>query len=217
MAIRIVIADDHTVLRLGLKTLLDMQPDMQVVGEVGDGLALVGVVRETMPDVAIMDVGMPNLNGIEATLEALQAHPALKVVALSQFSDEQYVAGMLEAGARGYLLKTCDFEELASAVRTVMDGKVYLTPGVQGTVLDGYIEHLKQGTAEPAAILSHRERQVLTLLAEGLATKAIGQRLNLGERTVETHRRQIMDKLDMHSVPELTKYAIRQGLTSLNR
>lgn len=215
MAIRIVIADDHSVLRLGLRTLLDMQPDMEVVGEAGDGRALLATVRETLPDVVIMDVGMPNLNGMEATREALDIHPTLRVLALSGFSNEPYVAGMLRAGACGYLLKSCEFEELASAVRTVMSGRVYLSAGVAGTVLEGYLSHLDEGHPEPAAVLSHREREVLQLLAEGLATKAIAHRLNLGERTVETHRRQIMEKLNMRSVAELTKYAIRQGLTSL--
>jgi two-component system, NarL family, response regulator NreC len=216
LAIRIVIADDHTVLRLGLRTLLDMQPDMQVVGEAGDGRALLAIVKELLPDVALMDIGMPNLNGIEATREALVIHPELRVLALSMFSDEQYVAGMLRAGASGYLLKSCDFEELATAVRTVMTGRVHLSPGIAGTVLEGYLSHIDNDHVEPAAILSHREREVLQLLAEGLATKAIAHRLNLGERTVETHRRQIMEKLSLHSVAELTKYAVRQGLTSLD-
>lgn len=217
MPTRIVLADDHTVLRLGLKALLDMQADLEVVGEAGDGRALLTVIRDTKPDVAIMDIGMPNLNGIDAARQALALCPTMKIVALSMFSDDQYVSGMFDAGAHGYVLKSCDFEELARAVRTVMEGKYYIIPGIAETVLGGFRENRKQGLPATTPALSDRERQVLQLLSEGLATKAIGIALNLGERTVETHRRQIMEKLNLHSVAELTKYAIRHGLTSLDK
>ena len=217
MPTRIVLADDHTVLRLGLKALLDMQADLEVVGEAGDGRALLTVIRDTKPDVAIMDIGMPNLNGIDAARQALALCPTMKIVALSMFSDDQYVSGMFDAGAHGYVLKSCDFEELARAVRTVMEGKYYISPGIAETVLGGFRENRKQGLPATTPALSDRERQVLQLLSEGLATKAIGIALNLGERTVETHRRQIMEKLNLHSVAELTKYAIRHGLTSLDK
>ena len=164
-----------------------------------------------------MDIGMPNLNGIDAARQALALCPTMKIVALSMFSDDQYVSGMFDAGAHGYVLKSCDFEELARAVRTVMEGKYYISPGIAETVLGGFRENRKQGLPATTPALSDRERQVLQLLSEGLATKAIGIALNLGERTVETHRRQIMEKLNLHSVAELTKYAIRHGLTSLDK
>jgi NarL family two-component system response regulator LiaR len=211
--IRIVIADDHQLIREGLRGLLDREPDMEVVGEAQDGRAALGLVADLSPEVVIMDVAMPDLNGIEATRKVIAAFPAIRVIALSMHSDKRFVAGMLKAGASGYLLKDCAFSELASAVRTVAAGKVYLSPGIAGLVAEEFAGRFAPD--RPALPLTDREREVLQLIAEGQATKRIAARLGLSVKTVETHRRQMMDKLGLHSVAELTKYAIREGLTSL--
>jgi len=215
MGIRIIIADDHQILRQGLKTLLEKEPDMEVVAEAEDGRKTVIMVNELTPDVVIMDVNMPDLNGIEATRQILADYPEMKIIALSMHADRRFVINMLKAGAHGYLLKDCAFEELAQAIRLVMANKTYLSPGVAEIVVKDYVNRLPGPAQTAFSVLTAREREVLQLLAEGKSTANIGELLHISIKTVETHRQQIMNKLGIRSVAELTKYAIREGLTSL--
>ncbi len=215
MGIRILIADDHQILRQGLRTLLEKEPDMEVVAEAEDGRKTVIMVNELTPHVVIMDVNMPDLNGIEATRQILTEYPEMKVIALSMHADRRFVINMLKAGAHGYLLKDCAFEELAQAIRLVMANKTYLSPGVAEIVVKDYVNRLPGPAQTAFSVLTAREREVLQLLAEGKSTANIGELLHISIKTVETHRQQIMNKLGIRSVAELTKYAIREGLTSL--
>jgi DNA-binding NarL/FixJ family response regulator len=215
VSIRILLADDHTIMQEGLRTLLEKESDMEIVAEAQDGRAAVQLAREMTPDVIIMDISMRRLNGIDATRQIMDEIPTVKVIALSMHRDEQFVAGMLDAGASGYLLKDCAAEELTYAVRAVCKDQTYLSPGVAAIVAKGYVQTLSKRDPADPSILTSREREVLQLLSEGMQSKEIASTLNVSVRTVETHRRQIMDKLDIHSVSELTKYAIRQGITSL--
>jgi DNA-binding NarL/FixJ family response regulator len=211
MKTRVLIADDHRIVREGLRGLIEKDADLEVVAEAEGGREAVRLAGELAPDVVIMDVSMPDLNGMEATRQIAKTVPAAKVIALSMHSDRRFIAGMFSAGACGYLLKDCAFDELVRAVRAVAAGGAYLSPAVAGTVLKDYAGN----AAGPASELSPRQREVLQLLAEGLATKEVAARLQVSVKTIETHRKQIMDKLGVRSVAELTKYAVREGLTSL--
>ncbi len=215
MTIRILLADDHKITRQGLRSLLEKEPDMQVAAEAEEGRTAVRLVRELLPDVVIMDVSMPDLNGMEAARQIVGEFPDVKVIALSMHSDSLFVTEMLKSGASGYLLKDCAFEELVRAIRTVTSGKTYLSPSVSGLVVNDYVHRLVKADSFGADVLTHREREVLQLLAEGKSTKQIAFKLHISAKTVETHRRQMMDKLDIHTIAELTKYAIRKGFTSL--
>ena len=215
MSIRILLADDHKITRQGLRSLLDKQSDMEVVAEAEEGRTTVRLVRELLPDVVIMDVSMPDLNGMEAARQITREFGNVRIVALSMHSDSLFVTEMLKSGASGYLLKDCAFEELARAIRAVVAGKTYLSPSISGVVVDDYLHRLSKADFSGLDILTSREREVLQLLAEGKSTKQIALKLHISVKTVETHRRQIMNKLDIHTVAELTKYAIRKGLTSL--
>lgn len=217
MAIRVLIADDHKILREGLQALLQKLPDMEVVGEADDGRAIVGLVKKLVPNIVLMDVAMPDLNGIEATRQILVETTGVKVLALSMHTDRRFIAQMLHAGAAGYILKDCAFEELAVAIQTVVANRIYLSPRVSDVVIDSFIHRLPLTESADAPVLTPREREVLQLLAEGRTTKMIADMLHISVKTVETHRKQIMDRLNLRSLPELTKYAIRQGLTSLER
>jgi two-component system response regulator NreC len=214
MTIRILLADDHKIVRQGLRTLLEKEPDMEVVAEAEDGRIAVRLARKLAPQVVIMDVGMPDLNGIEATRQVLADTPGLKVIALSMHSDRRFVVNMLKAGASGYLLKDSAFEELAAAIRVVMLNKTYLSPGVSDIVIKDYVQGPREDSSV-FSVLTPREREVLQLMAEGKSTKQIADRLHVSIKTIETHRQQIMTKLSIHSVAELTKYAVREGLSSL--
>jgi DNA-binding NarL/FixJ family response regulator len=213
---RVLLADDHKILRQGLRTLLEQEKDIHVVGEAENGRTSVKLAGELAPDVVIMDVAMPDLNGIDATRRITESEPRTRVLALSMHSDGRYVKGMLQAGARGYILKDCAAEELTRAIRAVMADQVYVSPGVTGTIVDDYVRQLSAETDEPAT-LTPREREVLQLLAEGASTANIAAELHLSVKTIETHRKRIMDKLSLRSIAELTKYAIREGITTLER
>lgn len=216
MSIRIVLADDHHIVRDGLRSLLEEQGDMEVIAEAENGRDAVALAAELRPDVVVMDVGMPDLNGMEATRQVLERARGTRVVALSMHSDRRFVAGMLEAGASGYVIKDAAFEELARAIRAAVDGRTFLCPAVAGVVVEDYLNRRAADEPTPARPLTPREREVLQLLAEGSATKQIAARLGVSVKTVETHRSHIMAKLNIHSVAELTRYAIREGLTSLD-
>ena len=213
MSIRIVLADDHKMILAALRSLLEKEIDIAVVGDAGDGAALLELVERTAPDIAVVDVGMPGMNGIEATRRLRAARPDLKVIALSAYSDKRFVLEMLDAGAKGYLIKASAGDELPRAIRAIAQGQTYLCPEVAGTIVEA-----ARGKSSPevnaAAKLGQREREVLALLAEGKSSSEIAARMHIAASTVEVHRRNIMRKLDLHSVAELTKYAIREGLTS---
>jgi two-component system response regulator NreC len=215
MIIKIILADDHKIVRQGLRTLLATEPDMEVVGEADNGRTTLRLAQEKKPHVVIMDITMPDLNGIEATRQILAESPEVKVIALSMHSDSLFVLNMLKAGASGYLLKDCALEELVKAIRTVVAQKTYLSPGVSDIVLKDFVSGWSTPGSSAFSILTAREREVLQLMAEGKTTNQIAYRLCLSVKTVEAHRKQTMNKLGIHSVAELTKYAIRQGLTSL--
>lgn len=215
MAIRIVLADDHRIFREGIVSLLGKFPDMDVVAQADDGREAIQRALELRPSVVIMDVAMPGLNGIDATLRLHQEAPDTAVLALSMHSDRRFVTAMLRAGASGYLLKTCPSEELIAAIRTVARRQVYLSPAVADVVVDELLRGSGTSTSPEGDALTAREREVLQLLAEGKATKQIANELRVSIKTIETYRRQIMQKLDIDSVAGLTKYAIREGITSL--
>jgi DNA-binding NarL/FixJ family response regulator len=215
MKIRVLLADDHKIVRNGLRTLLESQPDLEVVGEAEDGRTTVQMARKLLPDIVIMDIAMPDLNGIEATREITRNLPKVRVITLSMHSEKRFVGEMLKAGACGYLLKDCAFEELITAIRSVYHHKTYLSPMIGDLIVNHFVRTAER--TEPTVFyqLSQREREVLQLLAEGKTTKEIGDQLCVSIKTVETHRSHIMSKLDLRSVAELTKYAIREGITSL--
>ena len=214
MPTKILLADDHTIIQQGLCALLEKQPDIEVVGAVGDGQKALELVRETRPDIVIMDISMPNLNGIDATNKITSKPGGAKVIALSMHSRRRFVTDMLKAGASGYILKECLFDELIKAIQTVLKGGIYLSPKITGVVVEDYINRLS-GFMPKEISLTGREREVLQLLSEGKSTKEIAHQLHVSGKTIESNRRNIMNKLDIHSVAELTKYAVREGLTSI--
>lgn len=215
MSIRIVLADDHRIIREGLRALIAGLHGMEVIAEAADGRTAVRLARELKPDVIIMDIGMAELNGMEATRQIRAETPRTKVIALSMHSDARFVAEMLKAGSSGYLLKDSAFEELARAIKAVTANQTYLSPGISGVVIKDYVGRLGEARPEPATPLTPREREVLQLVAEGHSSKEIAAKLHVSLKTVDTHRQQIMGKLGLRSVAELTKHAIREGLTDL--
>ncbi len=216
MKTRILLADDHGIMRQGLRSLLQRESDLEVVGEASTGQEAVRMARELVPDVMVMDVGMPDLNGIDATERIKGELPLIKIVALSMHSDRRFVTGMLGAGASGYVLKSEALEELVGAIRSVRAEKVYTSPKVTDVVMQDYLSKLNNPPATDSSPLTGRERQVLSLLAQGKSTRQIAGKLHLSVNTIDTHRRRIMSKLDLHSIAELTKYAIREGITSID-
>jgi two-component system, NarL family, response regulator NreC len=216
MTTKILIADDHKIIREGLRSLLEKQSDMEVIAEAQDGLTTVRLAQKLLPHVVIMDIGMPEMNGIDATRQIVAEKTCdIKVIALSMHSDRRFVLQMLKAGASGYLLKDSAFEELITAIHTIMMGQPYLSPKVMDVVVKEYLHGLAKNETSVFTALTAREREVLQLLAEGKSTKQIASLLNVSVKTIETHRQQLMEKLGIHSIAELTKYAIREGLTSL--
>jgi len=216
MNLRLILAEDHGITRQGLRSLLEKEPDMDVVGEAENGRIAIELVHELLPDVLITDITMPNLNGIDATRKIVSEHPKVKVIALSMHSNRAFVADMLKAGASGYVLKECSFDELVEAVRTVAAGGTYLSPKVAGVVVSDYVNRLSDGVGGfPLDKLTERDREVLQLVSEGKNTKQIARELHVSTKTIEANRRRIMEKLDAHSVAELVKIAIDGGLASL--
>lgn len=215
MKIRIIIADDHAIVRNGLRSLIEHELDMEVIAEADNGRDAVRIALELEPDVVIMDIAMPDLNGIEATRQIITALPRIKIIALSMHADKRYVMEMLKAGASGYILKDNAYEELARAIRTVLKNHTYLSPQVTETVIGDYVQLALAANGSVFSLLSAREREVLQLLAEGSSTVQIADCLSIGVKTVETYRQHIIEKLEIRSIAELTKYAIREGLTSL--
>ena len=205
---RILLADDHAVVRQGFKMILDAQTDMEIVGEAANGREAVELAAQFNPDIVVMDVAMPELNGIEATRRLLAANPHIRVIALSMHKDSVYVREILRAGARGYLLKDSGADDLVKAIRAVAGGESYLSPAVSNAVLDDYRKHV----TNPIDLLTSREREVLQMLAEGKTNKEIAVVLNLSVYTVDAHRGRIMEKLNLHSINELVRFALRNGL-----
>ncbi len=211
MTTRILLADDHKIIREGLRDLIEGEPGMEVVGEAGDGQEAVDRALELSPDVIVMDVTMPRMSGIDATKEILSQKPETKIVALSIHSERHFIASMLAAGASAYLPKDSAFKQLVHAINASAAGNVYLSPDIAQDVMHDYLKSL---TKSP--ILTDRQREVLKLVSEGMSARDIAEKLDLSVKTVEMHRKNIMDKLGLHSTAELTKYAIREGIGSLS-
>lgn len=213
--LRILLADDHKLLRSGLRLLLERQPDMSVVAEADDGREAVRNAATSKPDVVVLDIGMPNLNGIEACVQITQENSAIAVVMLSMHSDESYVLRALKAGARAYLLKDSAESDLVRAIHAVAEGKSYFSPAVSKVLLEDYVRKLQRaGVEDSFELLTSREREILQLVAEGRSNKEVAHLLNLSVYTVETHRSNLMQKLNLRGVPELILYAVRKGIIS---
>jgi two-component system response regulator NreC len=213
--IRILLADDHAVMRTGLRLVLERQPDFEVVGEASDGREAVAMVQKYSPDILVTDIGMPNLNGIEAARQVAAGSPQVSVVILSMHSDEAYVLRALKAGARAYLLKESAESDLIAAIRAVSSGKAFFSPAVSRMLVEDYVRQLQDREIEDSyELLTTREREILQLIAEGKSNKEIAAALNLSLYTVETHRGNLMEKLGLHTVPELILYAVRKGVIS---
>jgi DNA-binding NarL/FixJ family response regulator len=212
---KILIADDHGIVRQGMRALIDAEAEMQVIGEASDGQEVVQLARQLSPNVILMDIAMPNLNGVEATRLVLEENPNIRVIALSVHFDKCFVTEMLKAGASGYILKSCLFDEVLRAIRTVSAGDYYLSPTITDVVVDDYKYYMATMNKSAAIRLTPRERQIIQLLTEGKSTKQIALQLHVSSKTIDSNRREIMNKLGIFSVAELTKFAIREGLTSI--
>jgi len=214
--IRILLVDDHTILRDGICSLLKEYPDMEVVGEAADGKNALNLVKELSPDMVIMDISMPDLNGIEATRKILADYPHIKVMALSMHYDKHFVSEIFKAGASGYLLKDCAFDEMAHAIRMIIDNKTYVNSQIASLVVESLMSDSPRSHNKHAfSLLTEREKEVLQLIAEGKSTKQIASNLNVSTKTIESHRRQVMGKLNIRNIADLTKYAIREGLIAI--
>lgn len=213
--LRIILADDHKLMRSGLRVLIEQQPDLSVVGEARDGREAVSLANSVRPDIAVLDISMPNLNGIEAAYQITQSRREIGVIILSMHPDESYVLRALNSGAKGYLLKDSAESDLIRALHAVADGKSFFSPAVSRVLLDDYVRKLRRSGAEDAYdLLTGREREIFQLVAEGKSNKDVANLLNLSVYTVETHRSNIMRKLSLKGVPELTLYAVRKGIIS---
>lgn len=215
MSIRILLVDDHKMFRDGLRALLAARPDFAVAGEADDGLAAVDLALKLRPEIVILDLAMPRLHGIEVVRRLAEQLPQTRVIILSMHSDRRYVVEALRAGAAAYVLKEAGFAELADVIDDVLAGRLYLSPAVAEQVIRDYVRLADPQEGSALSVLSGREREVMQLIADGRSTKEIAGDLHLSVKTVESHRKQIMDKLGLHSVAELTKYAVREGLSPL--
>jgi len=215
MAIRILLADDHGITRQGLCSLIEKEPDIEVVGEAEDGRKALELVRQLLPNIVVTDITMPNLNGVDATRQITRDFPQIKVIGLSIHSKMAFVVGMLKAGASGYLLKECLFDEFVEAIRTVSNGGTYLSPKVAGVVVSDYVKRLSDSPESPMEILTEPEREVLQLVGEGKNTKEIALQLHVSTKAIEARRRKIMEKLDAHSTADLVRLSILGGLAAL--
>lgn len=215
MSIKVIIADDHKIMRDGLKSMLEKQRDVEIIAEASDGRTTVELAIKLKPDVIIMDIAMPDMNGIEATRQIIEKSPKIKVIALSMHSDKQFILEMLNAGASGYLLKDCASHELVNAIHSVASNRSYLSPEIADVMIKEFKHVISKENLSAFSLLTPRERQVLQLIAEGKTTKEIAYTLKVSSKTIETYRQQIMDKLDIHTIAGLTKYAVREGLTSI--
>ncbi|MBR9980962.1 MAG: response regulator transcription factor [Desulfatitalea sp.] len=215
MTIRILLVDDHSIIRQGLRVLLDKKNNFEVVGEAENGRVALSMARKLDPDVIVMDINMPDLNGVDAARQILAERPETRIIALSMYSDRSYVKGMLKAGVAGYLLKNCAFEELSKAILAVVSRQTYLSPKVSDIVRKEFVKLMDAGEPGIAEALTDKEREVLQMIAEGKKTKDIADRLHISVKTVEARRGKIMEKLKINSVAGLTKFAIREGLTSV--
>ncbi|MGA2582071.1 MAG: response regulator transcription factor [Tepidisphaeraceae bacterium] len=216
MAIRILLADDHRLVREGIRLMIGQQPDMEVVGEADNGRSTVELAKKLSPEIVLIDISMPDLNGIDATHQITALSPAPRVIALSAHTDQRAVVDVLRAGASGYVVKNATAEELIQAIRMVAQAKVYLSPQIAGSVLEDFRRCMPASGSPEFASLSPREREVLQLMAEGKSTKQIAAVLNLSKKTVDNHREHLMSKLNASTLAELIKYAIREGLTSVD-
>lgn len=213
MATKVLLVDDHEIMREGISALLRRHSDMEIVGQASDGRTAMEMAKQLKPDIVIMDIGMPNLNGIEATRQMISEYPQIKIMALSAHSDGAIVAKMIKAGAAGYMLKDSAFAELVDGLNTITSGKTFLCSKISRVVFSDYINILTNPKTDSSDDLTVREREVLQLVAEGHTTKEIAQMLNLSTKTIDSHREHIMEKLGIRNVAGLTKYAIREGLT----
>ena len=216
MSIKVLLADDHNIVRDGLRKLLDQEVGIEVVGEADTGRKTVSLAQELLPDVVVMDITMPDLNGIEATSKIKKKVSSTKVLCLSMHTDKRFVMAVIRAGASGYLLKDCPFEELSRAIHTVARNEIYLSSQIAHYVVDESMARSKLKVSSAYTVLTPREREIIQLIAEGKNTKTIALALGISVKTVEAHRRKIMKKLKIHSIAELTKYAISEGLTSVD-
>ncbi|MFP4354246.1 MAG: response regulator [Phycisphaerae bacterium] len=217
MTIRILLSDDHEIVREGFRALIERQDDMEIIAETADGREAVAQAVRQKPDVVVLDIGLPGLNGIDAARQILDQCPHIKIIALSVHQETRYVTEMLKAGASGYLVKTCAFGELIQAIHAVVANETYLSSKVAATVVDQALNPGADSDQQaPTSALSSREREVLQLLVEGKSSKEIANCLDVTTRTVDLHRQNVMKKLELYSVAELTKYAIRTGMTSLD-
>jgi DNA-binding NarL/FixJ family response regulator len=215
MGIRILITDDHPIFREGLRGLLEKEPDMEVAGEAGNGIEAVRLADELQPDVIIMDLNLPEMSGIEATRKIREKQGDIRIIALSMESDRRFIVEALEAGAAGYMLKDSFFAELAGAIRTVASGEIYLGPKITELIIKDYLQRVPLNLPLTCTLLTPRERELLQLIADGRNTKEISAVFGTSIKTIEVHRHNIMKKLKLYSIAELTKYAVREGLTSL--
>ena len=215
MTIKILLADDHGIVREGLRFLLEKEADIKVVGEAEDGRKAIELVRQLLPDIIIMDITMPNLNGVDATRQIINEFPKVKVIALSMHFDRMFVVSMLKAGASGYVLKECLSDELVEAVRSVYGGEWYISRKITGLVMGDYVNRLLESTESPLESLTDKQRQVLQLIVEGKSTKEIAGQLYVSGKAIEATRHKIMEKLDVHSIPELVIKSIQGGLIYL--
>lgn len=216
MKIRVLIVDDHRIFREGLRSLLDQEPDIEVAGEAGSGKEAIAIADTVPCDLVLMDITMPEMNGIEATRHLRERHPELKVLALSMESDRRFIVEVINAGIHGYVQKDVAFDELASAIRTVVAGDTYLGPRISELIIKDYLQRIPEGLPLTHDCLTNKERDMLQMIADGKNSKELATTFNISIKTVEVHRHAIMKKLKLYSIAELTKYAVREGLSSLN-